>query len=117
MAGEEDKLGDFYTTIKSGTTVSNFLEKCECIFRFIHSEGLTEDYRLGSGRLKKFRDMHAVLAGKALLQLRRNMGAREWREWVKEARISQMAILKYIRKAEALEVTALATAPVTRLFV
>ena len=56
MAGEEDKLDDFYTTIKSGTTVSNFLEKYECIFRFIHSEGLTKDYRLGSGRVKKLRD-------------------------------------------------------------
>ena len=57
MAGEEDKLDDFYTTIKSGnTTVSNFLEKYECIFGFIHSEGLTEDYRLGSGRVKKLRD-------------------------------------------------------------
>ena len=56
MTGEEDKLDDFYTTIKSGTTVSNFLEKYDCIFRFIRSEGLTEHYRLGSGRVKKLRD-------------------------------------------------------------
>ena len=62
-------------------------------------------------------ELHAVLAGKALLQLRRNMGVWEWREWVKKARIPQTAILKYIREAEALEVTALATAHVTRLFV
>ena len=55
MTGEEDPLDDFYTTIKNGTTVSNFLEKYERIFTFIHPD-LTEDYRLGSGRVKKLRD-------------------------------------------------------------
>ena len=62
-------------------------------------------------------ELHAVLAGKGLLRLRRNMGPREWREWAAKARIPREAIAKYIRKVEALEVTALATAPVTRLFV
>jgi hypothetical protein len=56
VTGEEDQLDDFYTTIKNGTTVSNFLEKYDCIFSFIHSEGLTEHYRLASGRVKKLRD-------------------------------------------------------------
>ena len=48
-------------------------------------------------------ELHAVLAGKALLDLRRNMRPREWREWVTKAKIPAAAIAKYIRKAEALE--------------
>ncbi len=56
MAGEKDELDDFYTALKSGTNVASFLEKYERIIRFTHAEGLTEDYRLGSGRVKKLRD-------------------------------------------------------------
>ncbi len=51
-------------------------------------------------------ELHAILAGKALLNLRRSMRAREWREWVAKARIPGIAIAKYIRKAESLEMTA-----------
>ena len=51
-------------------------------------------------------ELHALLAGKALLKLRRNMRAREWREWVTKARIPGMAIRLYIQKAEALEMSA-----------
>ncbi len=47
-----------------------------------------------------------MLAGKALPDLRRNMGPREWRERVTKARIPGKAIAKYIRAAEALEMTA-----------
>jgi hypothetical protein len=57
-------------------------------------------------RFGKQSELHAVLAGKALLVLRRNMGAREWREWVTNAHIPGTAIAKYIRAAEALEITA-----------
>ena len=57
-------------------------------------------------RFGKQSELRAVLAGKALLNLRRNMGAREWREWVTKAHIPQTAIAKYIRAAEALEMTA-----------
>jgi hypothetical protein len=51
-------------------------------------------------------ELHAVLAGKTLLDLRRNMGPREWREWVAKARIRWEAIARYIQAAEALEMTA-----------
>lgn len=51
-------------------------------------------------------ELHAILAGKALLKLRRSMRAREWREWVAKARVPGKAIAKYIRAAEALEMTA-----------
>lgn len=44
-------------------------------------------------------ELHAVLAGKALLALRRGVGPREWRGWVTKARIRQTAIAKYIRMA------------------
>ena len=46
MAGEIDELDDFYTVLKSGTTVASFLKRYGRIIRFIHAEGLTEDYRL-----------------------------------------------------------------------
>ena len=57
-------------------------------------------------RFGKQSELHAVLAGKALLDLRRNMGPREWREWIAKARIPGTAIAKYIRAAEALEMIA-----------
>ncbi len=56
MAGEEDELDDFYTALKGGTTVASFLERYERIIQFIHKEGLTKDYRLARGRVKKLRD-------------------------------------------------------------
>ena len=51
-------------------------------------------------------ELHAILAGKGLLNLRRRMRPREWREWVTKARIPNIAIAKFLRAAEALEVTA-----------
>ncbi len=56
MPGENDELDDFYTALKSGTTVARFLEQYEHIIGFIHAERLTEDYRLGKGRVKRLRD-------------------------------------------------------------
>ncbi len=56
MAGGKSELDDFYAALKSGTTVANFLERYDGIIRFIHKEGLTKDYRLGRGRVKKLRD-------------------------------------------------------------
>ncbi len=56
MAGEKDELDDFYTVLKSGTTVANFLDRYERIIQFIHKEGLTKDYRLAWGTVKKLRD-------------------------------------------------------------
>ncbi len=56
MAGEKNELDDFYTALKSGTTVANFLERYDGIIRFIRKESLTKDYRLGRGRVKKLRD-------------------------------------------------------------
>ena len=56
MAGGKSELDDFYAALKSGTTVANFLERYDGIIWFIHKEGLTKDYRLGSGRVKKLRD-------------------------------------------------------------
>ena len=57
-------------------------------------------------RFGKQSAIHAVLAGKALLNLRHNMGERECRKWVAKAHIPGTAIAKYIRAAEALEITA-----------
>ena len=51
-------------------------------------------------------ELHAVLAGMALLALRRGLSPREWRGWVTKAQIPRTTIAKYILKAEALEVTA-----------
>ena len=56
MAGKKDELGDFYAALKSGTTVASFLDRYERIIQFIHKEGLTKDYRLARGRVKKLRD-------------------------------------------------------------
>ena len=42
-------------------------------------------------RFGKQSELHAILAGKALLDLRRNMRAREWRAWVANARIPRRA--------------------------
>ena len=39
VAGEKNELNDFYTALKSGTTVANFLERYDGIIRFIHKEG------------------------------------------------------------------------------
>lgn len=56
MVGEKDDLDDFCAALKSGTTVASFLEMYERIIGFVHAEDLTEDYRLGRGRVKKLRD-------------------------------------------------------------
>ncbi len=57
-------------------------------------------------RFGKQSELHAILAGKALLDLRRNMKPREWGEWVKSARIPNATIRTYIRKAEAMKTMA-----------
>lgn len=51
-----DDLDRFYEVMKSGTSVDDFLHCHAAIFSFIHSAGLTPEYRLGSGRLKRLRD-------------------------------------------------------------
>ncbi len=51
-------------------------------------------------------ELHAILVGKGLLNLRRRMRPRAWAEWVTKAQIPNIAITKYIRAAEALEGTA-----------
>ena len=51
-------------------------------------------------RFGKQSELHAVLAGKALLDLRRNLRPREWREWVAKAHIPGTAISRYIKKAD-----------------
>ncbi len=56
MPGKKSELDDFYAALKSGTTVANFLERYDGIFQFIHKKGLTKDYRLAKGRMKKLRD-------------------------------------------------------------
>ena len=56
VTGEKDELDDFYAALKSGTTVASFLDRYERIIQFIRKEGLTEDYRLARGRVKKLRD-------------------------------------------------------------
>ncbi len=54
-------------------------------------------------RFKDQSELHATLAGKALLNLRRSMKPADWGEWVKSARIPNATIRTYIRKAEAME--------------
>ncbi len=56
VACEKNELDDFYSILKSGTTVASFLEKYEHIIQFIHKEGLTKDYRLARGTVKKLCD-------------------------------------------------------------
>ncbi len=56
MTSGKDELGDFYATLKSGTSVASFLEQYKHIIGFIHAEGLTEDYRLARGRVKRLSD-------------------------------------------------------------
>ena len=56
MTGEKDELDDFFTALKSGTTVASFLERFERIIQLVHKEGLTKDYRLARRRVKKLRD-------------------------------------------------------------
>ena len=55
-AGEKNELDDFYTVLKRGTTVANFLDRYERIIQFIHEEGLTKGYRLARGPVKKLCD-------------------------------------------------------------
>lgn len=62
MAANKDELDDFYDVLKSGITVKSFLEKHAEIFGFVHARGLTNDYRLGKGRMKKLRDEIAPVA-------------------------------------------------------
>lgn len=56
MAANKDELDDFYDVLRSGITVESFLEKQAEILGFMHAWGLTNDYRLGKGRVKKLRD-------------------------------------------------------------
>jgi hypothetical protein len=51
-----DKLNNFYEALTSGLTVKSFLCRLTDIYEFIHSRGLTNDYRLGKRRMKKLRD-------------------------------------------------------------
>lgn len=51
-----DELDVFYSTISNGTTVSDFLRKYSTIIPFIHSAGMTKDFRLGRSRVKKLSD-------------------------------------------------------------
>ncbi len=56
MAENNDNLDDFFTFLKNGTTVESFLSQFREIMGFIHARGLTKDYRLGKGKVKKLRD-------------------------------------------------------------
>ena len=47
-----DKLDVFYDDLKSGLRVDEFLTRCDEVMTFRHEVGLTEDYRLGRGRVK-----------------------------------------------------------------
>jgi hypothetical protein len=51
-----DSLDGFYECLKAGLTVEAFLSRYEAVFEFVHSRGLTEDYRLGRRQVKKLRD-------------------------------------------------------------
>lgn len=56
MTAKIDQLEVFYAAIKRGLTVAEFLSQLDQIRVFIHSHGLTEDYRLARGRVKKLCD-------------------------------------------------------------
>ncbi len=62
MAANKDELDDFYDVLRSGITVESFLEKHAEIFGFVHARGLTNNYRLAKGRVKKLRDEIAPVA-------------------------------------------------------
>lgn len=51
-----DDLDRFYELAKIGARVDNFLQRYDALFPFIHSTGLTSEYRLGKSRLKRLRD-------------------------------------------------------------
>jgi len=51
-----DELDEFYAVLKAGTTAAIFLQKHNEVLKFVNTRGLTEDYRLGKGRVKKLRD-------------------------------------------------------------
>ena len=51
-----DAIDEFYSLIKAGTCVGELLRQYTALFPFIHSMGLTPDYRLGKGRLKRLFD-------------------------------------------------------------
>jgi hypothetical protein len=56
MIRNMDQLDDFYAVLKRGLTVEDFLGRYDDIVGFIHSHGLTKDYRLGRRRVKKLCD-------------------------------------------------------------
>ncbi len=51
-----DSLDGFYECLKTGLTVEAFLSRYKAIFEFVHSRGLTEDYRLARRRAKRLCD-------------------------------------------------------------
>jgi hypothetical protein len=51
-----DELEKFEAALRVGLTVEDFLTRRRQVIGFIHSAGLTHDYRLGKGRVKKLRD-------------------------------------------------------------
>ena len=51
-----DELERFYGVLQNRTTVAEYLRRYETLFPFIHSNGMTYDYRLAKGRLKRLRD-------------------------------------------------------------
>lgn len=62
MTRNRDALDDFYAALREGLTVESFLRRCEQIFQFIKSYGLTDDYVLGRGRVDKLRDEVILVA-------------------------------------------------------
>lgn len=62
MGNEFDELDVFYSTISNGTTVSDFLRRYSAIIPFIHSAGMTKDFRLKRSRVKKLSDEIAPTA-------------------------------------------------------
>jgi hypothetical protein len=51
-----DDLDGFYELVRGRTRVDQFLRCYDALSTFVHSNGLTPDYRLGKGRLKRLRD-------------------------------------------------------------
>ena len=56
MTRNKDALDDFYAALKKGITIEDFLRRREEIFQFVKTHGLTNDYKLGRGRVSELRD-------------------------------------------------------------
>lgn len=56
MFKEKDELDEFYIALKTGMTITEFLNRYEAIFQYVQDEDLTKDYRLARGKMKKLRD-------------------------------------------------------------